>query len=156
MDNNNTNWCQSVAGVVIEDGKVLLARHTYGNGKGLLIIPGGYVEYCESPIDAVKREFIEETNVTVEPEKIIGIRFNAKDWYVVFSAKYVSGNPTSDNDENSEVLWIDIKEALVRDDVAEFTKSLICCAISDKDGLVQLPYSGRTQNGKSHFFGVAG
>ena len=25
---NNTNWSQSVAGVCIKDGKVLLARHT--------------------------------------------------------------------------------------------------------------------------------
>ena len=40
MNTENTNWGQSVAGVVIRDGKVLLARHTYGNGKGLLITPG--------------------------------------------------------------------------------------------------------------------
>ncbi|MCR4993279.1 MAG: hypothetical protein K6A45_09570 [Lachnospiraceae bacterium] len=37
----STNWTQSVAGVCIRDGKVLLARHTYGAGKGKLIIPGG-------------------------------------------------------------------------------------------------------------------
>lgn len=36
----NTNWCQSVGGVVLRDGRVLLARHTYGAGKGWLIIPG--------------------------------------------------------------------------------------------------------------------
>lgn len=34
----NTNWFQSVTGIVIKDGKVLLARHTYGPGKGRLII----------------------------------------------------------------------------------------------------------------------
>lgn len=44
MDKDNTNWGQSVTGVVIHKGKVLLARHTYGGGKGKLIIPGGYVE----------------------------------------------------------------------------------------------------------------
>ena len=33
-EEKNTNWCQSVTGVVIRDGKVLLARHTYGAGKG--------------------------------------------------------------------------------------------------------------------------
>ena len=47
MSNENTNWGQSVTGIVINDGKVLLARHTYGNGKGMLIVPGGYVEYGE-------------------------------------------------------------------------------------------------------------
>ena len=29
---NSTNWSQSVAGVCLKDGKVLLARHTYGSG----------------------------------------------------------------------------------------------------------------------------
>ena len=29
MVNENTNWGQSVASVVIKDNKVLLARHTY-------------------------------------------------------------------------------------------------------------------------------
>ena len=33
MSTEGTNWGQSVAGVVIKDGKVLLARHTYGSGK---------------------------------------------------------------------------------------------------------------------------
>ncbi len=63
MNTENTNWGQSVAGVVIREGKVLLARHTYGNGKGLLITPGGYLEYGETPQDALKREFLEETNI---------------------------------------------------------------------------------------------
>lgn len=40
MENGNTNWSQSVTAVVIKEGRVLLARHTYGAGKGLLIIPG--------------------------------------------------------------------------------------------------------------------
>lgn len=34
MENGNTNWGQSVCGVVIRAGRVLLARHTYGSGKG--------------------------------------------------------------------------------------------------------------------------
>lgn len=33
MSGENTNWCQSVIGVVIRNAKVFLARHTYGNGK---------------------------------------------------------------------------------------------------------------------------
>lgn len=63
----NTNWCQSVGGVVLRDGRVLLARHTYGAGKGWLIIPGGYVQTGESPEDALRREVYEETGVRVEP-----------------------------------------------------------------------------------------
>ena len=39
-DAEKTDWGKSVAGVVIRDEKVLLVRHTYGAGKGMLIVPG--------------------------------------------------------------------------------------------------------------------
>ena len=57
------------------------------------------------------------------------------DWYIAFRAKYISGVPESDHDENSEVLWVDIEEALVREDVPDLTKKLIQSAVSDKEGL---------------------
>lgn len=147
MENNNTNWCQSVTGVVIRDNTVLLARHTYGSGKGLYIVPGGYVEYGEMPQDAVKREVFEETGITVEPKNIIGIRFNEKDWYVAFSAEYVSGEATSDRDENDAVVWMDIAEALEREDVPDLTKQLIRCAMEAEKGLRPLPYVGKARPG---------
>ena len=43
------NWQKSVAAIVERDGKVLLVRHTYGAGKGRLIIPGGYLKDNETP-----------------------------------------------------------------------------------------------------------
>ena len=80
MSEENTNWEKSSAGVVIKDGKVLLARHTYGAGKGKLIIPGGYIQHGETPEKAVKRELMEETGITADPVEIVGIRFNMQDW----------------------------------------------------------------------------
>ena len=141
MENNNTNYGQSVTGVVINDGKVLLARHTYGGGKGMLIVPGGYVEYGESPQAALIREYAEETGVNVEPKNIIGIRFNTHDWYVAFRAEYISGEPRSDRDENSEVIWVDVRDALQREDVPDLTKKLIKSAISEQIGLSELEYT---------------
>lgn len=89
----NTNWSQSVTGIVIRDNKVLLARHTYGPGKGKLIVPGGYVKWQESPQEALKREYMEETGVAVEPLDVIGIRFNQKDWYVAFRRSTKAAGP---------------------------------------------------------------
>ncbi len=146
MVNENTNWGQSVTGVVIKDEKVLLARHTYGGGKGMLIIPGGYVNIGETPQDALVREYMEETKIKVKPSSIIGVRFNMHDWYIAFRAEYVSGEASSDNDENSEVLWIDVNEALSRDDVPELTKKLIQSAISQENGLVYKEYQGNTKH----------
>lgn len=154
MKEENTNWSQSVTGVVFREGRVLLARHTYGNGKGWLIIPGGYVKYHETPQEALAREYREETGIAVEPKEIIGIRFNDKDWYVAFYADYVSGEARPDEDENSEVLWLDIQEALARDDVPDLTKKLIICAQCRERGLKYMPYDGNTNNGPYSLYGV--
>ncbi|MBR6569550.1 MAG: NUDIX hydrolase [Clostridia bacterium] len=132
-----TDYTKSVTGVVIRDHQVLLARHTYGTGKGLLIVPGGYVNVGEAPEDAVVREYLEETKILVKPKNVIGVRFNMHDWYVAFSADYVSGDATSDHDENSEIVWLDVDEALARDDVPDLTKKLIRSAISASEPLTR-------------------
>lgn len=148
MNTDNTIWNQSVTGVVIREGKVLLGRHTYGSGVGKLIVPGGYMEQGESPVDAVIREYHEETGITINPTEIIAIRFNTRDWYVAFRADYVSGEAHSDNDENNEVIWLDVDEALIREDVPDLTKTLIRLAVDKREGFRQLPYesSNNTPN----------
>ena len=146
MSHENTNWGQSVAGVVIRGGKVLLARHTYGRGNGMLIIPGGYVDYGETPENALRREFSEETGVTVEPTAVVGIRFNMHDWYIVFRAEYVCGEARSDGEENSEVLWVDAEEALTRDDVPSLTKEMLRAALKSEMGLHSQPYEGNPKH----------
>lgn len=143
---NNTNWEQSVTGVLLKGGKVLLARHTYGGGKNMLVIPGGYVNHGETPQEALKREYLEETGVHVEPKEIIGVRFNMHDWYIAFLAEYLSGEPHSDSEENSEVLWLDANEALAREDVPQLTKKLIESAVSKKSGLQYTDYTGNAKD----------
>ena len=142
-DIEKTNWSQSVGGVCIRDGKVLLARHTYGAGKGMFIIPGGYVNFGEIPEETLVREYQEETGITVKAGKLIGMRFSAKDWYAVFEAIYVEGEARSDGDENDQVVWMDINEALVNESVPVLTKKMISCAISGK-GFELTPYDSKT------------
>lgn len=153
-EKSKTNWCQSVTGIVIREGKVLLARHTYGVGKGRLIVPGGYVEFGESPQEALKREFYEETKIRVEPRRILAVRFNTKDWYIAFAADYISGEASSDHDENDLVVWMDVEEALHRDEVPDLTKKLIECAIRPGSGLVPLPYTSISRHGQGYLFGI--
>ncbi len=138
-----TNWGQSVSGVLIIDNQVLLARHTYGNGKGKLIVPGGYVQHNETPQAALKREFLEEVNLIIEPKELIGIRFNALDWYLGFAVDYIDGEVKPDNDEISEAIWLNIEEALSREDVPENTKLYIKAALNKSAGLKPTPFEGR-------------
>ncbi|MDE7298758.1 MAG: NUDIX hydrolase, partial [Lachnospiraceae bacterium] len=139
---------------VLREGRVLLARHTYGDGKGRLIVPGGYVKYEETPQDALKREFQEETGILVEPREIVAVRFNSHDWYIAFRAEYISGEAVSDHDENDEVVWMKTDEALSREDVPDLTKQLIRCALAGETGLVPLPYEGNPKHGKGYLYGV--
>ena len=142
----STNWSQSVAGVCLKDGKVLLARHTYGNGNGKLIIPGGYVQFGEIPEETLIREYLEETGIRVKAGKLLGIRFSAKDWYAVFAAEYIEGEARSDGDENSEVVWMDVDEALKDDTVPGLTKTMIETALKG-EGFTLTPYqTNRTGN----------
>lgn len=136
---NSTNWSQSVGGVCLKDGKVLLARHTYGSGKGRLIIPGGYLRFGETPEEALIREYQEETGITVRAGRLLGIRFNTKDWYAVFIAEYVEGEARSDGDENSEVVWMDPDAALQDETVPDLTKLMIRRALAGK-GFELTPY----------------
>lgn len=147
MNHENTDWSRSVAGVVLKEGKVLLCRHTYGGGKGLLIVPGGYLERGETPEEAVRRELREETGITAEPGRLLAVRFGTKDWYAAFAAEYVSGQARPDGDENDLVVWMDVEEALAREDVPGRTKALIQRAQED-GGFVPQSYgtpSGRTE-----------
>ena len=107
MEEKNTNWQKSVCAVVLREGKVLLARHTYGAGKGLFITPGGYLKNGESPEQAMCRELMEETGITAKPVKLLAVRFSEQDWYAAFLAAYTGGIPRSDGDENDRVVWMD-------------------------------------------------
>ena len=138
-----TNWSQSVGGVCLRDGKVLLARHTYGAGKGMFIIPGGYVDFGETPEETLVREYQEETGITVKAGKLLGMRFSAKDWYAVFEEIYIEGEARSDGDENDQVVWMEINEALAIESVPVLTKKMISCAISGK-GFELTPYDSKT------------
>lgn len=151
MSECNTSWLQSVGCVVLHEGKVLLGRHTYGNGNGKLILPGGYIETGELPQEAAIREIKEETDVTAKVEKMLGIRCSRKNWYILFLCSYVSGEAKPDLDENSEVLWIDIKEALNRADVPDMTKSAILKAISSEDkAFIDLSYKQGIETDKDY------
>lgn len=56
--------CVVASGVLIEGGRVLLIKH---EKLGVWIYPGGHVEPDETPSEAVRREFLEETGLEVEP-----------------------------------------------------------------------------------------
>lgn len=119
------NRFASVSGVVIKENKVLLVRQAYGAAKGLLIIPGGYLSENEMPNAALEREILEETGIVVSTKNLLAIRFSKKDWWAIFNAEYISGEPIPDGSENSEALFLEINDALLREDLTYTTKEIL-------------------------------
>lgn len=74
-----------------EDGRVLLVKHTYVSGWH---IPGGGVETGEVALDCLRRELLEEANVTFEKTpNLFGFYFNrqasARDHVAVYVCRDV-------------------------------------------------------------------
>ena len=96
-------------------GRLLMIRRT-DNDKHAL--PGGRHELGETMTEAVIRETIEETGITVEVTGLIGIYSNPhhvmayddgevrQEFSICFRARPVSGEPRT-SDESSEVRWVD-------------------------------------------------
>lgn len=115
----------TVCGVVEIDKKVLLVRHTYGSAKNRILVPGGYVEDNELPNIAIEREVYEETGIIAKTTSHLAVQFKANQWCPVFVLEYVSGTPKSDNYENSEVLLLDIDDAIERNDITNMSKEIL-------------------------------
>ena len=58
-------------GFLIRDGKIALIKKARGGYKGLLDIPGGGIEHNETPVEALKRELMEEAGVTVSKYELL-------------------------------------------------------------------------------------
>lgn len=98
--------------VLVENGMILLIRRAYDPFKGEWALPGGRIEDDETAEQCLKREMKEETNLDVEPVKLIGIysdpsRDPRRVIAAAFLVKRVGGEPKG-GDDAAETRWYDI------------------------------------------------
>lgn len=145
----------STGGILIKDEKVLLVQVNYGSNKGLWMLPGGIVEEGESLEDAVVREIHEETGITVQPSRVIGIRSGVRQVgnhaetgiYIVFEVDYVSGETRAlDANEISAIKYAPINDVLEDLTVIDLSKHFIKATIETKTGLFKVSESFSTNN----------
>ncbi len=100
--------------VVVNQGRVLLARLTYSRSKGLYMLPGGYVEAGETVDQAAMRETLEETGVRTSVDGLIGVRARVQNGesntYCLFRLTYQGGTPRPHGHENDDVRWFSLEE----------------------------------------------
>jgi ADP-ribose pyrophosphatase YjhB (NUDIX family) len=96
-----------VQGILERDGRVLLARRAHEPRRGHWDIPGGFVNETEDPLDALRREFREETGLAVEPDEFVRIDIEPYDRRHVFSVTWIvhaDGDPVA-ADDVEELRW---------------------------------------------------
>jgi 8-oxo-dGTP diphosphatase len=102
----------AVAAIIIRDGKVLAMRRaaTKDAGAGLWETLSGRVSLGEEPLDAVKREVLEESSLTVsvEPQPFTAYHAKRNDlpmMVIVYRAHYISGEVIL-SDEHDAYAWL--------------------------------------------------
>lgn len=132
-----------VYGILIKDKKILLIKKSRGAYRGMFDLPGGGVEFGEKIEDALKREFKEETGITLsdysffsnneyfcdyindanEPKKLhhIGI-------YYIVSASFDKIKTDSDGHDSLGAEFISITE-LDKIEIAPIAKKMILAFI---------------------------
>lgn len=105
-------WLATAAGVVVEDGRVLLGRRA---DTGEWALPGGIVDPAEHPADAAVREVYEETGVLAAPERLTSVSVSPPRTYangdqvqyleLAFRCRAVCGDACVNDSESVEVGW---------------------------------------------------
>lgn len=111
---------QLAAAVLVRDhaGRMLMVRTDYRDG---LVLPGGVVEFGESPLAAAEREVREETGLVVAATRMLvvehlrrgdgltGLRF-------IFDVPRIPADAplTPQESEVAELLWLELDEAVAR------------------------------------------
>lgn len=151
-----SNRFYAVCGILEINGKILFVRHTYGQAKDRILIPGGYVKEGELPTDSIKRELFEETKVSAEARSVFAVQFRPEQWCIVFLMKYISGEPVSDGYENSEVLLLTPQEAIERSDITNMSRAILKAYIDDKEKTLEIGEyrSISLKSGEYEIFGV--
>ena len=102
--------------IILErEGKLLLVKRKKDPFKGLLCIPGGFVDFGEKIEIAAKREAYEETNLRVEPIAILGVYSDPQrdprghTVSVSFIVKIVGGIPKA-GDDADDIEWVPLED----------------------------------------------
>lgn len=81
--------------------------------KGLLALPGGFINEGETAEDAARREALEETSLEIEPIEILGVysdpkRDPRKHVMSVVFVGIVTGGTERAGDDAREIEWVDL------------------------------------------------
>ncbi|HEX2654982.1 MAG TPA: NUDIX hydrolase [Xanthobacteraceae bacterium] len=105
----------AVSAAIIRDDRVLVVRRARKPASGLFTLPGGGVEAGETLVEAVQREVMEETGLTIDVVALAGhreviVRDKAgaveRHFVIMAFAARLAGGDIVLNDEIAETRWV--------------------------------------------------
>jgi len=113
------------------DGRVLLTKRAILPGKGLWVIPGGFVDRGETVAAAACREVAEECGLTIEVGPLLGLYSYPKETVMVavHSAEVIDGRPKALDESLAvglfgckEIPWDRLAFQSTRDSLREYCR----------------------------------
>ena len=122
------NSAPTACALVVDDaGRLLLGRRAFPPFEGCWDTPGGFLEEGEHPLDALRRELLEETGLIVEPDVYVGCWMDvygdapeAQATLNLYWTAHIVGGELHAADDVAELAWFDPDE-LPPDDQVAFT-----------------------------------
>jgi 8-oxo-dGTP diphosphatase len=124
------------AAILDDGGRILCVRMNYA--AHAWTTPGGRVEPGESPLDALKREVLEESGLDVEAGELVGVYSKPykDDIVLFFRASVVGRNPWQPNDEISHAGYFGRNE--LPEPMGPVVRTRIIDALDGARGIVRI------------------
>ena len=95
---------------VVHEGKILLVRRTMHPEIGKWSIPAGFVDHGEDPAETAVREALEETNLQVAIEELIGVYQNpptqgGASIFIMYKARLLGGRLQAGDDADAAAFF---------------------------------------------------
>ncbi|MEN8209406.1 MAG: bifunctional hydroxymethylpyrimidine kinase/phosphomethylpyrimidine kinase [Candidatus Fermentibacteria bacterium] len=107
------NPLPAVALMVHDGERILLVKRAVQPKKGMLSLPGGFLETGETPEECGRRELLEETNLHILDSRLLGVESDMTAYggiiLAVLEVKEWEGTEQA-GDDASEVIWCPVRE----------------------------------------------
>jgi 8-oxo-dGTP diphosphatase len=156
-------WTAGIAAAVVDRGRVLLVRHTYGPKAGRWAMPGGYAQPDERLDQAAMREIKEEVGLQTEVVDAIALvtQTSARGGavFVVFRLRPLAGVATPDGVEVDRTGWFSAEEVKAMDEhqIWPDSRNPALAALGDDPGLVDsIHYPDRSETARAFITSAIG
>ena len=116
-----------VGAICVRDESLLMIQRGNDPGRGLWSVPGGRLERGEYVVDALKREVLEETGLTIEVGEMLGLFEVVGDRHFVildFLAEVVGSDSPRAAGDAADVRWVPLKQIEQLDCTPRFAETL--------------------------------